>query len=162
MKNTKQVTEKTQKKFLEFRELQLMAIQYRLIYSKYFLNVNTVSIIILAVLCLYNSITAAVEDGEGSKQLGLSILYFWCAIASALVLLIDYGILGDVHAFSEKALKELKSKIELKQSKWCSKFLKSCPVIRVYIGGSNYFEKLTPLNLWNFVVDQTVSLLLLN
>jgi len=162
MMRIQKVTNKTQKKGLEFRELQLMCIQYRHIYSKYFLSINTVCIIILATLCLYNTIATAVDDGEGSKQLGMSILYFWCTIGTATCLVINYGILADVQAFSDSVLREVKSKLEFKQSRWFTRFLKSCPVLRIYIGGSNYFENLTPLNLWSFVVDQTVSLLLLN
>ncbi|CAL8133409.1 unnamed protein product [Orchesella dallaii] len=156
--NSKAVDKNTMKEVMTFRELQVLALQYRKLNCSYFLTTYTLSTTMLAVICLYSSISAA---ESGSVQLGLSMLYLWCAFSNCFIILFIYGIFADVFRVSKRVQREMNCKVEFKKNKWYTRFLKTCPPIRIFIGGTNFFDELTPLTLEDFVVNQTVSLLLL-
>jgi len=157
----KNMTKNAEKKALMFRQFQLLSMQHRSIYSKLFFPIYTVCIIIIGVICTYNSIITLYSDA-GSVQLGLSLLYLWVAFHIFSIIIFVYGILADVYKVSNGVLEELKTNVKFAKSRWFKRFVRTCPIIRIYIFGTNFIDELTPLNLENFVVDQTVSLLLLN
>ncbi|CAL8128263.1 unnamed protein product [Orchesella dallaii] len=162
MRKTKTVTSTTRNKVMEFRELQIFAIHYRLINSSYFLGFHTFCLIIVGVICLYNTIIWAQNPDASSVQLGLNVLYLWCSFVTIFITVFIYGILADVYKISKQVEKAMNCNEKLKTDKWLTRFLKTCPPIRVFIGGSNFLDELTPLTLEDFVISQTVSLLLMN
>ncbi|CAL8121156.1 unnamed protein product [Orchesella dallaii] len=149
------------KKILMFRELQLLCIQHRAIYSKYFVVANTICVITLAILCLNNSIVAAFDPMGGMQQLGFDLLYLWCTFGTGLVLVTMTGILSDVYRVSKSLRRNLNGNVELKRNCWFKRFLQSCPILRIYIAGNNFVDELTPLTFENFVIMETVDILLL-
>lgn len=134
---------------LNMRKLQLMLVQYRYIYSK------SMCILFLETSCLYNSIDS-IRKGI-SIFAGLNFLYLWCGFAFALNVVLIFGTLANVHQNSKRIIGALKAKPEFGKSKWFNKWVRSFPVLRVYMGGTNYLETLTPLVMESFVVSQTVS-----
>ncbi|CAL8127975.1 unnamed protein product [Orchesella dallaii] len=152
------------KQTLAFRELQLMSIVYRDIYSKFFLVVLMISCTIMQVVCLYNTVTVFAKGGykDESFQIGLNLVYFWCTFLAIFIIVVMFGILADVYCVARNVHEEISGTVDLKRSKWFVRFLKSCPVLRIYLGGSNFLDEMTPLTCEDFAIDQTVSLLLLN
>ncbi|CAL8140561.1 unnamed protein product [Orchesella dallaii] len=148
-----------------FRELQIIGILHREIYCSYVLPVSLICCILMQVVCLYNTITVLLKENgkqtDEDLQIGLNLVYLWCTFLSAIAILVLFGIMAGVYKVGRQVHSELDSFFELKRSKWFRQFLKSCPILRVYIGGSNFIDGLTPLTAENFAIDQTVSLLLL-
>lgn len=155
-KYSKLVEEETK----NMRKLQLMLCQYRDIYSHTMLVSIAVCIMVLETACLYNSVDSA-RKGI-SIFYGMNFLYAWCACILSANVIWFFGTLASVYETSKKVNETLKSKREFATKKWFRRWLKSLPVLRVYLGGTNYVEALTPLNMEDFVISQTVSLLLLN
>ncbi|CAL8140564.1 unnamed protein product [Orchesella dallaii] len=148
-----------------FRELQIIGILHREVYSSYALPVSMICCISMQIVCLFNTITVLLKENgketEEDLQIGLNLVYLWCTFVAASAILVLFGILADVYKVGRHVHSELNSLFELKRSKRFRRFLKSCPILRVYIGGSNFIDELTPLTAENLAIDQTVSLLLL-
>jgi len=51
--------------------------------------------------------------------------------------------------------------LKVGERKWIERYRMSLPSLKSYIGNVNYVEEITPLEMINFCIDQTVSLLLL-
>ncbi|CAL8121154.1 unnamed protein product [Orchesella dallaii] len=159
--NCSKISRIQRKKILSFREIQLLCIHHRAIYSKYFVGASTICIISLAILCLNNSIVAAFDPGAGKQQLGFDLLYLWGTFGTGLVLVTMTGILSDVYKVSKYTRRQMSTNLVLKRNIWFKRFLKSCPIIRIYIAGNNFVDELTPLTFENFVIMETVDILLL-
>ncbi|CAL8098615.1 unnamed protein product [Orchesella dallaii] len=151
---------------IAFRELQVMEIEYREIYSRTIVVVTLLCAIVMQVVCLFNTVTVLLQDSnetdsDGSLQIGLNLVYFWCTIVAACAIVVFLGILADVYSVAKKVHEEIGSCVALKKNKWFCRFFRSCPILRIYLGGSNFLDELTPLTCENFAIDQTVGLLLL-
>lgn len=95
---------------------------------------------------------------------------FFCVVLIVLCYIIfhfGFGFPGQANGNS-KVVKEIwKGQLSIKGAQsvqglvWKRKFIKSCPDIRVYFGSANYFEETTGLAVIKFVIDNTVTLLLL-
>ncbi|CAL8121083.1 unnamed protein product [Orchesella dallaii] len=85
-------------------------------------------------------------------------------INSMAVLVISVGGMVTVHLKSKELGEQFKwSSVEYKrrQRKWLSKFIKSCGFIKIYFGGNNFLEALTPVHCINFTITFSVQLLLI-
>lgn len=142
-----------------FRKLQLLLGTYRNIYSKSMVGILTAGVVVLQVIFLFNTI-ALTKEGA-SNQLAMYLLNLWASIMGAFILIFIFGSLADVYTYSEGVSESINGKVSLMKNKWFRRYHKSCPTLRIYFGGSNYLDGLTPLNLVEFTIDQTVSLLLL-
>ncbi|CAL8128269.1 unnamed protein product [Orchesella dallaii] len=162
MKKIRTVTSETRKNVMAYRELQIFAIQYRFINSRYFLGLHSFAIIVAAVMCMYNTIIWIQNPGASSVQLGLNALFLWCAVVTIFIFIFVYGILAGVYKISKNVNEAMNCNERLKTNKWFTRFLKTCPPIRIFIGGNNFLDELMPLTLEDFVINQTVSLLLLD
>ncbi|CAL8133527.1 unnamed protein product [Orchesella dallaii] len=156
----KTINPKTERKIKEYREIQVLAAQHRSVYSAYFLGIYAICMVVVAIVCLYSTIVAVYE--KESVQLGLNIVYFCCTFVTTFILVFIIGILADVYNVSKRVTQNMNGQVYLKKNKWYRRFHRTCPVVRVYIGGSNFFDELTPLTLESFAISQTVNLLLLN
>lgn len=140
------------------RKLQLMLIQYRDLYSRSMLVNISVALMIMEILCIYNSIDSI---KNGTVLGGLNIVYMWCAVALACNVISFFGTLASIHQTSLDIHQDLRSKREFGSSKWMKRWITSLPVLKVNLGDTNFLEVLTPLTMQDFVIDQTISLLLL-
>lgn len=143
-----------------YRQLQLLCIQYRLNYSRYMIGSIMPCLVSMSVICWYNTIKK-ISGQNVNASMGYSLLYGWGGFVSLLNVLFMFGILVDVSNVSKKVLRRVNCKEEFRKNKWFRRWLKSCPTLKIYFGGSNFLERRTPLNLTKFVIEQTVSLLLL-
>ncbi|CAL8133525.1 unnamed protein product [Orchesella dallaii] len=159
IRNIGTVDEDARKKVTEYRAFQVLAAHHRSVYSAYFLSIYSICMTVVAIVCLYSTIMAAYE--KESVQLGLNLLYFWCTFVTAFILVFIIGILADVYRVSKRVNQKMNGQAHLKRNKWYRKFSKASPRIRIYIGGSNFFDELTPLTLESFAITQTINLLLL-
>lgn len=144
---------------LNYRKIQIMLIIYRNVYSRFMLAIIVTSILFLETSCLYNCVDSA-RKGV-SIFAGLNLLYFWCGCAFALNVLFIFGKLADIHQTSRELQLARKSKTEFAKNKWFRRWMRSCPVLKVYLGGTNFLEAQTPLLMESFVIIQAVNLLLL-
>ncbi|CAL8136191.1 unnamed protein product [Orchesella dallaii] len=151
------------KESFAFRELQLMSIAYREVFSKSLLAVLMMSCTIMQIVCMYNTVTVLARSGwkEANFQIGLNLLYFWCTFLAMFVIVVILGMLADVYVVANKVNESISGTVTLKRSKWFVRFLKSCPVLRIYLFGTNFLDEMTPLTCEDFAIGQTVSLLLL-
>lgn len=100
------------------------------------------------------------------SKLPLAVLLFSFLLAVDTLWIINFYIIGagaEVHELSSN-LKTLIQKIaKEKRDKVIMRKAKACSIMKVYLGQSgNFLELLTPLNLFQFMIDQVTSLLLLN
>jgi len=68
---------------------------------------------------------------------------------------------SNVISASEDFLETLNNLGNFKTEKWFRKKIRSLPSIKIGMGSSNYFDKLTPLVLLDFCINQAVSLMLM-
>jgi len=153
-----------QKQTLAFRQLQLlMTIVYREIYSRFLVAMCIICCTVMQIVCLYNTVQVLARGGwkDENFQIGLNLVYFWCAFVAQFAIVMFFGMLADVYGVAKKVQGEMAGNVVLKRSKWFVRFLKSCPVLKIYICGSNFLDETTPLTCEDFAIDQTVGLLLL-
>lgn len=138
-----------------------MAIQYRLNHSQFQIGFAIPCWMAMQSICLYNSISL-ISGKDTGASIWFNLLYAWSAVVCFCVIIFVFGILADVADVSSKVRKKINGNSELKRNKWFQKWVKSCPILKIYVGGSNFLEKITPLNFQDMVINQTVNLLLLN
>ncbi|CAL8140567.1 unnamed protein product [Orchesella dallaii] len=94
-----------------FRELQIIGILHREIYSSYALPVGMICCIFIQIVCLYNTITVLLKENgkqtDEDLQIGLNLVYLWCTFVSAIMILVLFGILADVYKVGRQVQSEL-------------------------------------------------------
>ncbi|CAL8118874.1 unnamed protein product [Orchesella dallaii] len=156
MGSTKVTTTNNKKsKTMIFRELQAMSISYRLIYSCYFTVVMMIAIMSVHIISLYSCLKL-------TKNLPVAMILFYImsAFDCAFIILLVYGGLADVVKASISLHRDLKGKAEIQVDRWFRKFIRSCQIIKVHFGETSFIDEMTPLVFEDFVIQQTVSLLL--
>lgn len=148
-----------QDRFTAYRQLQILSLEYRNCFSRVMLAIATSGYLVVGTVSLYNTIQF-VSGRDTTGSLEYNLIYMWGGVAALLDIIFMNGLLAGVYKASLAVQSCLNANLQLKRSRWFRKWLRSCQVLRVYFGGTNYFDELTPLNLLDFVIDQTVSLLL--
>lgn len=146
--------------WLTWRQVQLLSNEYRRIFSKRLVGIFTAVISTVTIVSLYNSITVLKGGDATGGSFGYTMLYAWASVVGSFLLFTNNGVSADVYKTSKEVQNRLKKKF--RQDKWIRRWLLSCPYIKIYFGSSNFFDDLTPLILLDFVIDQTVSLLLMS
>ncbi len=142
------------------RQLQIMSIHYRLNLSQFQIGFAIPCLIAVQTACLMNTFSL-ISGKEIGGPIWYNLLYVWGAMVFFLVIIFVFGILADVYNVSSEVQRKVNGRHDLKRNKWFKRWLKSCPRFKIYFGGSNYFDRLTPLNIQSFAINQTVSLMLL-
>ncbi len=142
------------------RQLQIMSTYYRLHISKFQLGLSIPSLIALQTACLYNSI-CFISGKDTGGPIWYNLLYAYLAVVIFFVNIFILGILANVYYVSKRAQEQIKRNSGLSRNKWFKRWLQSCSTFKIYFGGSNFLEPNTPLNIQDFVIHQTVSLMLL-
>lgn len=150
------------RKFVEkFRQIQLMLKLHREITSKTIMLCVVLMGITINVSALYNiCVMLSARDPNSDKmpwQIGF--LSMWANLYDTFITMFVFVIFGKVYTISKE---EQVSLGKTKRIPELRKFLLSCPVQKIYFGGFSYFESDTSLNVQDFVLNNTVSLLLLN
>ncbi len=138
-----------------YREIEVMSTEYRRLYS-----CHMTVVFLLAVMCAQTiTLYACLKFG---LELPVPMLLFFvlCSVNSATVLIYMYTNLATVYSASTEVLETLR-RAHKRNDAWFRRYLKSCKIVKVYIGRLNFVEPLTPLNLEQFSVEQALSLMLL-
>ncbi len=142
------------------RQLQIIAIHYRLHLSQFQVGCAIPTFIAFQIACLYNTISM-ISGKDTGAPIWYDLLYAYEEFVAFLLVIFVFGILADVYNVSSETQTKINGKPELKRNKWLKRWIRSCPVFKIHFGGSNYLDRLTPLTVQNFAINQTVSLLLL-
>ncbi len=146
---------------LYYRQIQIISIHYRLNVSQFKLGCAIPCFLAMQTACLYNSI-AFLSGKDTGGPVWYALAFLWAEVVLIGVTVFVFGILADVYNVSSRAQNKINGRPELMKNKWVKRWVKSCPILKIYFGGSNFFDQLTPLNIQNFAINQTVSLMLLN
>ncbi len=146
---------------LFYRQLQILSVHYRLSFSQFQLGFAIPSFIAFQTACLYNTIVL-ISGKDTGGPIWFNLMYACEEVDVIFLVNFVFGILADVYNFSNGIQKQLNERYDLKRTKWFKRWIKSCPVLKIYFGGSNYVDRLTPLNIQDFTINQTVSLMLLH
>lgn len=145
---------------LLYRQLQVMAIQYRLNYSL-MVGIAIPCVICMETVCLYNTLSL-VSGQSANDSMVYNLLYAWTGVMLVVNVVYMFGMLADAFNVSTEVLGMLNANPNLRRSAWFRRWLRSCQVLKIYMGGTNFLDRSTPLVIEEFVINQTVSLLLLN
>jgi len=156
MMGSKKVNIKTNSKTIIFRELQVMSINYRLIYSCYFTVVMMIAIMSVHTISLFSCLRLGDE-----LPVAMLLFYIVCSFDCAFIILFVYGGLADVLKASRSLQSDLKGKAEFQIDRWFRRYLRSFQTVKVHFGETSFIDEITPLIFEDFVIQQTVSLLLL-
>lgn len=91
----------------------------------------------------------------------MTIFYFSTTSECLLIILIIFGSFAKVIHESKHLHRNLKGDTQLQKNRWFKRFWRSCQIIKIYLGRTNYFEDVTPLKIEDFVIQQTVNLMLM-
>lgn len=137
-----------------------MSTHYRLYISKIQIGCAIPCLIAVQMSCLHNSITF-ISGKDTGGPIWYTLFYAELEVVFFFLVIFVCGILADVHYVSNRVHRKINGDFELKRNKWLRRWIRSCPYLRIYFGGSNFLEISTPLNIQNFAINQTLSLLLL-
>ncbi|CAL8098107.1 unnamed protein product [Orchesella dallaii] len=143
-----------------FRQVQLLV--------RYYNNLQQDKLILMALFigtasfCLSYFVIIAL----GVENISVPELLFFLVIANYATLFTNLytKMMSRVYGASTECNLVIKQKVLPKvpsrERKWVERYVKSFPLLKCYIGYNNYVDELTPLTLYSFCVDQTVSLLM--
>lgn len=137
-----------------FRELQVMTVNYRHLNSNLVIIPYMASGIASEITALYNCIALTMPTQ-------MFIFSLWTALVNASTFIFAYGCLADVYQTSLESEQRTICNTNLMKNKWFRRYVRSCPILKISFGSGNFLEAQTPLNIQKFVMDQTVSLLLM-
>lgn len=98
-------------------------------------------------------------------SLPLNLFFSACVLESGLVILGVYGFPGEFYQKSKLSLDFLRREashkiIAARKRKYFFKFLRSCYVLKIRFGLSNFIEKTTPPEFQKFCTDRIIDILL--
>ncbi len=145
-----------QKLFLMYRETELLTKSYNWFRAGTCVSFNVIDCTIAFIIASYSVIR-------------LRTVLPFVAVVNCWVLVVDgYCAIKEWNEYKSGVFKvstELIAKVtknrQLSTHKIYRRQIKSWRILRIYLGSDNFFDELTPLNLVDFGVGQTVSLLLL-
>ncbi len=145
--------------WLKMREIQVMLNRCCGIYSGFVLPSIAAGGMFAQVATLYLSIDL-VRNGQVGDQKAMMIACTWVAFAMALVFWFVYGALGDVSNVGKRERRKFKGCRWLMEDKWFRRAVKGYPLLGIRLGEYSVLNRMTPLNIENMVVEQTVNFLL--
>jgi len=146
-------------------QLRILAFVYNSMLKTSFMNIVAIGVCIANIVSNYSLMI-----GFQQKSLGMisGILFLISSIDSLAVFVTLFGEAGSVAHNSNEVIRSVKKyhaihgrSLFSRKRQFITKHLKSWVGIRVEFFSSNYFDRLTPLNIILFCVQNTVSLVLL-
>lgn len=138
-----------------YRVTQVMEKLMNHVWRKPLMPVLLMAIIIAETTALYVLTTS-------SSKLPVAILGCFTMIGADFVGVIHviYRILGLPYLSSKKLIGNVKLCQKGGNSAWFKRYLKSCPPLKIGMGDGTFFDRLTPIVIWQFCVDRLISMLL--
>ncbi len=147
----------------EYRHLEMHTIQINNCYQeKYALSFKPV---LMFTIIVFGTLLLEPELRLSTSLSGL-ILSSYALINTVILVAIGYYIPGKVNEISRSILAKFRSmaversclSYSLKEYK---RTIRAFRDVRIYIGTVNFYERMTALNILNFLVNQTINLILL-
>lgn len=152
--NLSNLSDSAQRFVVRFREIQLMIKLHREITAIWILQILVFVGVLAGILMLY--VLIVMIRNSSFESWPIIVISTQFSIVSVMIFLIALKYFGNVYDASMIGLNRLK---RAHKNKWFKLFYHSCPVQRIYFGQTNFFEKETSLNIEQFIVEQTVTLL---
>jgi len=137
------------------RELQILVNNHNFVYKN-----STVSCLLFTVLGGAISLYASLSLGNFLST-ERKFIYGTMSFDVFFVMMLLFGILGSIHEASESLLHLLKDSFLFMSKPENRRVVRSCPVLKIYLGDSNFVERVTPLHCQSFMLQRTVDLTLL-
>ncbi|CAL8128996.1 unnamed protein product [Orchesella dallaii] len=148
------------KTLLIYRQLQLLNRYYNRIQQ----DVLVIAVLYITTAAFVIGNYALITLGRDAKVHEL-FLFVSTSADTFMTNIVYFGVLAKVYTNSEDAIGSVKEKLkgmkEERRKKWARKYLRSLAPLKVAVGSVNYVDQLTPFHLFNFYIDQTVNLLLM-
>ncbi|CAL8068825.1 unnamed protein product, partial [Orchesella dallaii] len=138
-----------------YRQIKILNHYYNAIQKNSLIIAHDYILTIAFIISVFALITLGTD-----VSLPQLIIYGLTGIYTATVLLVCNTIMGQMHSASKQFCTRNKERIFSNevgnvQRKWIRRYLKSCAVLKCYIGDVNFIEELTPLVMLNFCISQT-------
>ncbi len=142
---------------LMFREIEVMTNEYRRLYSYSYTAPCILCMMLLHILSFYACIKFGFE-----LPLTMFLFFSLAALNIFVFILCMYTSMANVvRASTFVMLVKLRSGMG-KNLILFRRYLKSCKIVKIYVGGTNFVEPMTPLVVEQFSIQQIVNLLLLD
>lgn len=146
----------------QYRHLQIHTVPinncYQEKYALYFKPLLIFSVVVLWTVILDPKLRSS------TSTTGI-VLSTYCLINVSFLVTLGYYVPGQVNEISKSILTIFKSKVGAGKSEsfiWkdCRRTIWACRDIRIYIGESNFYERMTVLNILSFLADETTNLII--
>lgn len=155
--NTPKIAKTLHHATMFYRKTQLLNAKFNHIHQKMISSSGILGITIIQISCWY----LLLKSEWSVVNLPLISVFLLCACNSTIVNLTVIAVMGNLVTMSIKILHIVKWKRSgFGRNMWVRRFHLSCVPLKIKFGDSNYFDQLTPLNIQNFAITQTVNLLL--
>ncbi len=149
--------ESTQKSILFFRQIQLVNYLFNTSHVGVLVSTLLVTIVSQTTMMYFMLKTFTGLNAPWPITLSNTLYTTDCFI----MILGIFGFAAKVHSTSTEVLYKTKKMRVAQTNRTFSKFLKSCPVISIKFGMTNYIEKLTPLRFQDFNIGRFIDFILL-
>lgn len=139
------------------KESDLLVGEFNRIHRGFLIAMFTVSNSMLFILGIYIWV-------KHHKHTALPMLLIMGTVIFDIILLIiecDGKIKAQLYEMSQIVLRNIRSNQYLMTNSYLRRCYKSWRPLRIYLGSTNFYEAATPLVLMDFLVGQTVALLLM-
>jgi len=146
-------------------QLRILACTYNSLHKTAFMNICVMGACITCIISTYSLVIGFQQQSFGITS---TVLFLILSTDSIAVIVSLFGEAGSVAHNSNEVYKSITKhhaihgrSLSAHKRRFITKHLNSWGEIRVEFFSSNYFDRLTPLNLILFCVQNTVSLILL-
>lgn len=140
-----------------YRKTQLLNASFNHIHQKIISSTGILGITIIQI-CSWNLL---IKSEWNVVNLPLISVFLLSACNATITNLTVIAVMGSLVTISIKILHLVKWKrSRFGRNLWVRRFHLSCVPLKIKFGDSNYYDQLTPLNIQNFAITQTVNLLL--
>lgn len=140
-----------------YKEIQLLLANYNLIHGSLLSVVATIYIGSNLIVCTYG-LVALYSEMSLPEYFFFVISDYNCFL---VILFCDGEFKSAVNSVSTSILGKLMANTELMRKPIMRRYLRSWPRAKITLGGTNFYDKETALNLVQFCITQVVNLLLL-
>lgn len=141
-----------------YRQIQILVSMFNGIHQGKIMLIGIMATVFIQVLPLTTfllSMSALII-----RDLPIILIAVMSAMNTCLAGMCTYLIMGSVHEDCLSTLRAVKANSKMEMKGWLKRFHVSCNPVRIK-AGQNYIDRLTPLNIQDFVLNQVVTLLLL-
>jgi len=151
------ILHKERKHLLVYNQIKLLLIQHNSIHQSLIvvILVNQAMFVVTVALFLLIGMYSKLETSQ-------KLLFVVVGLDAILVVVVVLGFLGLVYSSSMETLKIAKEIPSLRKHLWTKRYIRSWTPLKIGFGSVNYIDQLTGLVCFDFSVNQTVNLLMMD